>query len=278
MEIPQTTLGAPFDFAGVGLHTGAQCSVAVRPAPAGHGVQFLCGAGRIPARAEFVVNTRRCTCLGDGDCQVSTVEHLLAALFGMEVDNAEIQVQGPELPILDGSALPWAEAIAEVGVTRLGAPAVPIAISAPQALRLGDIWMTAVPAERFSVTCVTHFESPLLGTEVYEYRQEPASFLRDVAAARTFGFAAEVDALLAAGLARGGSLDNAIVVYDDHFSQPLRLPNECLRHKVLDLLGDLSLAGGRLQCAVTAIKPSHTANTRFASQLRGHAEPEGGGG
>ena len=127
--------------------------------------------------------------------------------------------------------------------------------------------MVATPADEFSLTCVTHFDHPLLGTQAATFVADPLVFAAEIAPARTFGFAKEVDALLAAGLAKGGSLDNALIVYDDHFSDELRVPDECLRHKLLDLWGDLFLAGGRIQAAITAIKPGHRINTAFAAML-----------
>jgi UDP-3-O-[3-hydroxymyristoyl] N-acetylglucosamine deacetylase len=263
----QTTLRAPVCVSGVGMHSGAESRVTIHPAPAGAGVQFFSGAVRIPARAAFVVSTARCTSLGRGEARIDTVEHLLSALYGLGVDNAEIVVEGPEIPILDGSALPWVGALLGAGIKEMLAEGRAPGLSAPVVLRDGDSWLVAAPAGSFSVTCVTQFDHPLLGTQAATFSADPARYAAEIAPARTFGFAAEVEALRKAGLARGGSLDNALIVYGDHFSDALRVPDECLRHKALDLLGDLSLAGGRIHAAVTAIKPGHRINTAFAAML-----------
>jgi UDP-3-O-[3-hydroxymyristoyl] N-acetylglucosamine deacetylase len=252
---------------GTGMHSGQPAAVAVQPAPAGAGVCFLSGGTILPARAEHVANTRRATCLAVGPARVDTVEHILSALHGLGIDNVEIEIDGPELPILDGSALPWVEALLDAGIVELGDDVVPIRPASSLALRDGDSWMVATPADDFSLTCVTHFDHPLLGTQSATFVADPALFAAEIAPARTFGFAAEVEALRAAGLAKGGSLDNALVIYDDRFSDELRVPDECLRHKLLDLWGDLYLAGGRIQAAVTAIKPGHKINAAFARMI-----------
>jgi UDP-3-O-[3-hydroxymyristoyl] N-acetylglucosamine deacetylase len=221
----------------------------------------------LPARANIVVNTRRATCLAADGRQVDTVEHILSALHGLQIDNAEIEVSGPEIPALDGSALPWVEAFLGAGIAVLGEAVSPLRPTRTLALRDGDSWLTATPSNTFSLTCVTEFEHPLLGTQAATYNADPSVFAREIAPARTFGFAAEIDALRAAGLARGATLDNALVIYNDRFSDELRVPEECLRHKLLDLWGDLFLAGGRIQAAITAIKPGHKINAAFACMI-----------
>lgn len=263
----QTTLRAPATLSGVGLHTGAEARVRVQPAPADSGILFTGGAGRIPARAAFVVSTQRSTSLGDGTARIDTVEHLLSALCGLGIDNAEIEVEGPEIPILEGSAAPWVEALATAGIVELPAAARWLTLPETVALRDGDSWMVAAPADTFSVTCVTQFDHPLLGTQAATFPANPARYAAEIAPARTFVYAADLEALRAAGLIRGGSLDCALVLYPDRFSDALRFPDECLRHKTLDLWGDLALAGGRLRAAITAIRPGHRINTAFAALL-----------
>jgi UDP-3-O-[3-hydroxymyristoyl] N-acetylglucosamine deacetylase len=258
------------------MHTGQHAEVTVRPSAANSGITFVCGARRIPARASFVVSTRRCTCLGDGEVELHTIEHITSALAGLGVDNAEISVTGVEIPILDGSGLPWVEQILEAGIEPLDELARPLNLDETVALRDGDSWIVAAPAERFSLTCVTHFDHPLLGTTAGTFGDDPDAFAREVAPSRTFGFIHEVEALRAAGLAQGGSLDNALVIYEDRFSSPLRVPDEWLRHKALDLYGDLSLAGGPIQAAITAIMPGHRINARFAALLAEKTNRPGG--
>jgi UDP-3-O-[3-hydroxymyristoyl] N-acetylglucosamine deacetylase len=241
--------------------------VTVHPSAAGGGVTFLVDGVSIPALSRYVVNTTRATCLGHGTARIDTVEHILSALHGLQIDNAVIEVRGPEIPILDGSALPWVDAFRRAGVIDLDADDQPLRPMSPIALRDGDSWLVATPADEFSVTCVTHFDHPLLGTQAATFMADPSVFAAEIAPARTFGFAAEVEALRAAGLAKGGSLDNALIIFDDRFSADLRVPDECLRHKLLDLWGDLFLAGRRIQAAITAIKPGHRINAAFACML-----------
>ncbi len=271
MRFQQTSLAAPYSIGGVGMHTGAEVRVTVKPSRVNSGVHFVIGAARIPARASFVVNTRRCTCLGSGDKRVDTVEHLLSALFGLCITNAEIEVEGPEIPILDGSAQVWVKGLKAAGIVELDAPAPALHLNEPVALENVDSWYIAVPSDELFVTCVTHFDHPLLGTETITFVGSPEHYEREIAPARTFGFSSEVEALLAAGLAQGGSLDNALIIQHDRFSHKLRLPHECARHKLLDLLGDLSLTGERLCANVTAIRPSHQGNTAFATLLSNYA-------
>jgi UDP-3-O-[3-hydroxymyristoyl] N-acetylglucosamine deacetylase len=249
------------------MHTGKQGEVTLKPASANHGIQFERGGVSFPASAEYVANTLRATRMGSGETSLDTVEHLLSALYGLQIDNVIIEAHGPEIPILDGSARPWVEALRSAGIEELPETGSPLVLTETVALREGDSWLVAVPALTFSITCITHFDHPLLGTESVTFFADPDVYSTEIAPARTFGFEAEVDALRAAGLALGGSLDNALVIYDDHFSDALRVPQECLRHKVLDLYGDLSLVGGRLHAAITAIKPGHRINTAFAALL-----------
>lgn len=275
----QTTLGAAFSLSGIGMHTGQPATVTVQPALANEGIRFACRSEESRPAVEFsalaasVVNTRRCTCLGTNVARLDTVEHLLSALAGMQVDNARVEVLGEELPILDGSGRPWIEAIRAVGVVELSESLSRFRLSAPIALKDGESWLVATPAESFCLTCVTHFDHPLLGTQAATFFDDPEAYAAEIAPARTFGFAHEVEALLAAGLAKGGSLDNALIVHEDRFSDALRVPEECLRHKVLDLWGDLSLFGGRigrLDAALTAVKPGHRINAAFAALLAEH--------
>jgi UDP-3-O-[3-hydroxymyristoyl] N-acetylglucosamine deacetylase len=263
----QTTLRRSFTVGGPGMHTGQHAEVTVGPAPPDTGIVFLCGARRIPARASFVVSTRRCTCLGDGVAQVHTVEHITSAFAGMGIDNAEVVVTGPEIPILDGSGLPWVELVRAHGIAAHTSPCRDLMLRETVALRDGESWLVAVPAPRFSLTCVTSFDHPMLGTTVETFGGGTKEYAAQIAPSRTFGFIHEVEALRAAGLAQGGSIDNALVIYEDRFSSPLRVPNEWLRHKALDLYGDLSLAGGLPRASVTAIMPGHRINTKFAALL-----------
>lgn len=267
MTFLQTTLRAPVALRGVGMHTGQSARVRILPAEAHTGIRFRLGGRVIPARAEHVASTRRCTSLERDGTRIQTVEHVLSALAGLQVDNAIVEVEGPEIPILDGSALPWVEAVREAGIVQLDASGQAIVPPNTIAVREGGDWMAAWPADSLTVTCVTHFDHPLLGIQACTVEADPEHYAQEIAPARTFGFIEEVEALHSAGLALGGSLENALVIYPDRYSSPERVPQECLRHKMLDLIGDLSLAGGRIQAVIAAIKPSHTLNLRMAARL-----------
>lgn len=266
-HVRQTTLGSTVCVSGIGMHTGAESRVALKPAGKGCGICFVTGGTRINAVAANVTNTRRCTGLGLGAARVDTVEHLLSALSALQVDNCDIAVDGPELPILDGSALPWVKAILDAGIAELDERVYPLRLTHPVVLNMDSTWIAACPSDSYSITCVTHFDHPMLRTDIFTYSGDPSDYRRDLAPARTFGFAEEVEALLQAGLARGGSLDNALIIHRDRFSDALRVPQEWLRHKTVDLIGDLSLVGSRFHAVVTAIRPSHHANVAFAARL-----------
>jgi UDP-3-O-acyl N-acetylglucosamine deacetylase len=274
------TVAASVKVEGVGIHTGGTARVTLSPAPAGHGVGFRRGGRFIPAKAFCVVDTSRCTVLGVDGVTVSTVEHLLSALAGLGVTDALVEVDGQELPIGDGSAQIWIDAIGRAGIreeTTLGnlpALAEPILVTGK-----GGAFITAYPSDTFRATFVITFDHPLVGTQAARF--DPArgdDYARDIAPARTFGFIEEVEALRAAGLARGGSLDNAVIIYPDHYSVPLRFDNELARHKLLDLMGDLLLSGiGTLPAAdIIAVKSSHQLNVAFAARLTEHIRRDEG--
>jgi UDP-3-O-[3-hydroxymyristoyl] N-acetylglucosamine deacetylase len=211
--------------------------------------------------------------LGAGGTTIATVEHLLSAFHGLGITDAAIEVGGPEVPILDGSAAPWVEALLAAGFTEAAGPAVCYAALTSSVLVSGPggSFVAAYPSAAPRLTVAVSFDHPMVGTQVARF--EPSAgekYSETVAPARTFGFIEEVDALLAAGLARGGSFDNAIVVYQDRYSTPLRFPAELAYHKLLDTLGDLFLAfGGPLPFPidVVAVKPSHRRNVELAARI-----------
>lgn len=264
------TVSGSVTVGGVGLHTGAPASVTLHPAPPRSGIIFRSGSTSIPALAAQVTDTSRCTVLGANGASVSTVEHLLSACAGLGVRDLAIEVSGPELPIGDGSAALWVEALRSAGIepaTEISARVLP----EPVVLTGKDgQFIAAYPSDALRVTVAISFPHPLVGTQVARF--EPSrgdNYADQIAPARTFGFIEEVEALLKAGLARGGSFDNAVVVYPDHYSTPLRFENELARHKLLDVLGDLALAGfpNTLGADIIAVKPSHRLNAAFAARL-----------
>jgi UDP-3-O-[3-hydroxymyristoyl] N-acetylglucosamine deacetylase len=269
----QHTLRDVLEFEGVGLHTGAAVRLTLRPQPAGSGLRFrLAGGVTFPALAEFVVETRRATVLGSGEGRVSTVEHLLSALSAMGVDNVAIDVDGPEIPVLDGSAAAFAEAIAKIGCVDQHAARPVLRVEDPLFFRDGDATLAVLPADGFRITFAVDFPAPI-GSQVLDIVVEPDSFIREIAPARTFGYLRDVEALVAAGLARGGTLDNALVFGPDGPLTPLRWPNEVVRHKALDLIGDFALLGAWPQCQVVAFKSGHRLHAQAASALRAAYAP-----
>lgn len=264
----QRTLRSAVRVEGVGVHTGKRSRVTVQPAQENTGITFLASGQQIPALAEYVVGTDRCTTLGRDGVRVMTVEHLLSALAGMGVDNALIEVEGEEIPVLDGSAMPWVERFREAGLVEQAAPRPRVRLAQPVSVMAGDRGLWAVPHPERMLIAAVHYAHPLVGTQVAWFPLDKIDYSEEIAPARTFGFWEEVEALLARGKALGGSLDNALVIFPDRYSTPLRFPDEVLRHKVLDLLGDLALVGAQVEALLVAVKPSHTLNTAFAIALR----------
>jgi len=265
--IKQRTLELPVTFGGVGLHTGVDGSTTVHPAKIGTGLEFSLGTVTFPAHAEYVVETRRATVLGRDGATASTVEHLLSALFVAGITNATIEVRGPEIPILDGSAAAFLAEFARVGTVAQDAPRAELRLDRPHVFRDGDGYLVLAPADAFRVRFAVDFAPPV-GAQFIDARVELESYTREIAAARTFGYLHEVEALLAAGLARGGSLDNALVYGPEGALAPERWPNEVVRHKVLDLVGDFALLGAWPLADVVSIKSGHRLHALATRALR----------
>lgn len=264
----QSTLRDAITFEGVGIHTGASARVRIEPAAANSGVVFVLRGGvRIPALAENVMETARATVLGTSDANVSTVEHLLAALFAMGVDNATIEVEGPEIPVADGSAKTFTEAIAAAGLVAQQEVQPRFIPSAPHFFRDGDRAVIVLPASSFRIRFMADFPPPV-NAQFLDAEMSPQYFRNEIAGARTFGYMHEVESLIKRGLAKGGNLENAVVYTEDGPMQPLRWPNEVVRHKVLDLIGDLALLGMYPQCEVIAIKSGHRLHCIATNELR----------
>lgn len=267
----RNTLAAPIGRAGVGLHSGIESRVCIRPAPAASGRAFVRvdqpGSPIIPATVDHVVGTQLSTELGLGPLTVRTVEHLLAALVGMGIDDARIEIDGPEVPLLDGSAKPWAAAIAAAGRVQQG-ESVPWMLQEPIHLQEGEAWIAAFPAPQHRFTYGIDFELSAIGNQWHSWSPAQEPFESAIAPARTFAIAHQVEQLRQLGLIRGGSFDNALVCGDEGWlNPPLRFSNEPARHKLLDLVGDMSLIGALPQAHIVAYKASHRLHVQFAQQL-----------
>ena len=271
----QHTLKKEYLFEGKGLHTGTYSHMKVMPAPAGTGIVFsrtdLPGCPEIPALAEYVTNTARSTTIECGDAKAVTIEHIMSVLTGMGVDNARIELDNIEVPILDGSARLYAEAIGPDGLQEQDAPRRYITV--PYALEVKDektgSWVRIEPADTPSADTTVDFNSPVLGIQKAHW-DESVDYAREIGPCRTFCFYREIEPMLKNGLIKGGDLSNALVVTDDGYmgNPQLHFEDECGRHKMLDLLGDIRLAGGYLNARVTAYKSGHTINTKAAKALR----------
>lgn len=253
------TLGRAVRVEGVGLHMGARASVELRP-HAGPGIRFQRDGTTISATLANVVDTRLATTLGVGGVRVAMVEHLCAALVGAGIDAVEVAVDGPELPVLDGSALPWLEAIDGAGTADTDAPLSPFVVSQAVIVSRDGGWARVDPAPAFDLDVTVEFGHPRIGAQRFTGRAAGDVFRTEIAPARTFGFLRDADALRAAGLARGASLENT-VVYDDHgVMNPggLRWPDEAVRHKALDAVGDIALLGAPLLGKLTTYRAGHS--------------------
>ena len=295
----QKTLKGSFSLFGKGLHTGLNLTVTFNPAPENTGYKIqridLEGMPTIDAVAENVVDTQRGTVLGKGDARVSTVEHGLSALYALGVDNCLIQVNGPEFPILDGSAIKYVEKIQEIGIEEQNAPKDWYAIRKKIEVKdeASGSCITILPDEEFSLTTMCSFESKFINSQ-FATLDDIHTYASEIAPARTFVFVRDIEPLLKANLIKGGDLDNAIVMYERQISQeqldkladmigvehrdatelgyiqhkPLVWENECTRHKLLDIVGDMALIGRPIKGRIIATRPGHTINNRFAREIR----------
>lgn len=283
----QQTLRQPIDCVGTGLHSGRKVSLRLLPAAPGSGIHFrrtdLPDSADIPARYDHVVDTRLCTVLGLAErpaLRIGTVEHVMAALAGCGITNAVVELDGPEVPILDGSAEPFAFLIDCAGVVEQPAAAAVVQVLRPVRVEAGEAFAELRPlaaagyeAPRFEASAAIAFDAPAIGRQALSLRVTPASFRSELARARTFTQLGEIEQARAAGLALGGSLDNAVVVDGAQVLNPegLRMPDEFVRHKLLDAVGDLGLAGAALHARLVAHRAGHALNNRLLRAL--FAEP-----
>ena len=295
----QQTLKGSFTLFGKGLHTGLSITVTFNPAPENTGYKIqridLEGEPIIDAVAENVVDTQRGTVVAKGDVRVSTIEHGMSALYAMGIDNCLIQVNGPEFPILDGSAIKYVEKIREIGLQEQNAPKDFYVIRKKIEIKddKSGSCITLLPDEEFSITAMCSFESKFIASQ-FATLDGMSNYAEEIAAARTFVFVRDIEPLLNANLIKGGSLDNAIVIYERQMSQenldkladvlgvphmdatnlgyiqnkPLVWDNECTRHKLLDIIGDMALIGRPIKGRIVATRPGHTVNNKFARLMR----------
>lgn len=268
----QCTLAQSFTQSGIGLHSGAATQVTVQPAAPGTGRVFrridLPGSPDIQADVTAVQQTLLSTELANGTATIRTVEHLLAAMVALGVDNATIAVDGPEMPLLDGSAQGWAAAIAAVGLVEQAVTRSPLQINQPLWVRENDAFVVAMPAQETRLTYGIDFDLAPIGNQWHSWTPSLENFVTEIAPARTFGLAHQIEHLRSQGLIKGGSLDNALVCDRNGWvNPPLRFDNEPARHKLLDLLGDLSLLGTLPIGHILAYKASHHLHVQLATAI-----------
>lgn len=269
----QETLEDAIIISGKGVHSGKSARMCLRPAAADSGLRFrrsdLPGRPEIPARVANVTRTMLATSLGANGAEVHTVEHILSALIGMGIDNAIIELDGPEVPIFDGSAGPFVRRIRDVGAALLPVEKHVWVPLKPVRVQDGDKWIEIEPAERLSIDYTLHYEHPVIGQQRFVYEHHPRRYEVEISHARTFALVRDLDAMYAGGFALGGALDNAVAVGDQGVLNPdgLRYADEFVRHKILDIIGDLALIGGPILGKIRAYKSGHTLNRQFARAL-----------
>ena len=297
----QRTISKPSSISGIGLHTGKKCTMTFKPAPENYGIRFirvdLEGKPEIPAIADNVVDISRGTTIGVGDAKVHTIEHVLAATVGLQIDNLIIELDASEPPIGDGSSIPYVEALRKVGFVQQNEPKDYLIIDETVIYHEEEnqIDIVALPLDSYRVTVMVDYQNPALGSQHTGLFDLEKEFVSEFAPARTFCFLSEVEALASKGLIKGGDLDNAVVIVDKKATETeltnmqktlglkeklsigdngilnnkeLRFRNEPVRHKLLDLIGDLALIGAPVKAQVLAARPGHRANVEFAKQVR----------
>ena len=273
MDYKQRTLMNEVGCTGIGLHTGEKVKINLRPAPANSGIKFvrtdLKGHPEVEVRFDNVFDTTLATTIGTNGCKVSTIEHLMAAFFGLGIDNAVVELDGPEVPIMDGSAAPFVFLIKSGDVREQKSPKQFIVIKKPFKVDDGNRSVCIYPSKELKITYMIDFQHPLLRNQEYELTFSGRDFVREISTARTFGFMKDVETLKKNGFARGGSLDNAVVIDDFRIinEDGLRFDDEFVRHKILDFIGDISIVGSPIIGHFVVKKSGHFLNQHMLKKL-----------
>jgi len=273
VDYKQRTLMNEVGCTGIGLHTGEKVKINIRPAPADSGIKFirtdLKGHPEVEVRFDNVFDTTLATTIGTNGCKVSTIEHLMAAFFGLGIDNAVVELDGPEVPIMDGSAAPFVFLIKSGDVREQKSPKQFIVIKKPFKVDDGNRSVCIYPSKELKITYMIDFQHPLLRNQEYELNFSGRDFVREISTARTFGFMKDVETLKKNGFARGGSLDNAVVIDDFRIinEDGLRFDDEFVRHKILDFIGDISIVGSSIIGHFVVKKSGHFLNQHMLRKL-----------
>lgn len=281
LDRKQRTLAHPISATGIGLFTGEMVTFVLRPAEENSGIVFqrvdLPGAPFFPADLDHLISSSRCTMLRKEDAVVQTVEHLLAALHALGIGNIHIEINGPEVPIFDGSSLPFAKLILEAGVVEQSRSAPVYTLSSPVYFAHNETQLVALPADEYRISYALHYpHSPFLQSQFYTTAITQEQFLSEIAPCRTFSLYEEVMPLLDKKIIKGGSLENGVIVRGNEVLNPegVRFPDEMARHKALDIVGDLALMGLFFKAHIIAIRSGHAANHALAREMRHHLKME----
>lgn len=274
----QRTIKKEASYSGIGLHTGKKVKITFKPAPVDSGVRFvrvdLEGKPQIPAEIGKVIKASRETSIGEGELKVQSVEHVLAVLTGLGIDNLIIEIDSDEVPAADGSALPFVQVFKQARIVEQEKEKRYLELKEPVSYVKEDVYLVALPNEELKISYTIDFDHPVLKTQFASLVMSEDTFIKEIAPARTFGFESEVRELREKGLIKGGSLENAVVIGEKGIlnKEPLRFPDEFVRHKILDLLGDLYLIGAPLKAHIVALKSGHGANVELVKKIHGLKE------
>jgi UDP-3-O-acyl N-acetylglucosamine deacetylase len=266
----QKTIKKTCQISGLGLHSGKKVNLTLLPAPVNTGIIFIrtdCGEQKIPSIPSSLSATNRATILEKKGCRIITPEHLLATLYGFQIDNLFIKLDAEEVPIMDGSALSFIKVIQKAGIQELAQEKKIASIKKPFLVKKENKSVIALPCSNFRVTFILEYPQSFIGTQIASFDLTPEKFCQEIGPARTYGFYEEVEELRKKGLIKGGSLDNAVVITKDSYLNELRYPNELVRHKILDLIGDLSILGTEINGHFIGIKSGHALNMEMVKKI-----------
>lgn len=275
---PQHTLNRAVSCSGIGVHSGRETTITINPAPENFGIRFkridLPGTPDIPALFKMVVDTSLATVIGNQGTIVSTIEHLMAAFAGLFIDNALVEINGYEMPIMDGSAGKFTLILEQAGIKKQNIPKWFFVATRPITIKDNDKYVTVTPEPTLKITCTIDFENPLIGSQSLSFDLASENFKTEISHARTFGFIQDLNYLKQFSLGRGGSLDTAVVIDNNKVLNPggLRWPDEFVRHKLLDSLGDFSLLGMPILGHIETYKSGHALNHAFIKKFLSHKE------
>lgn len=271
MKRNQHTIGKDVTYKGLGLHSGMPVTMTMHPAAPGAGIIFkrsdLPGEPEVPAQSRYITNTLRATTLEKGEAKVFTVEHVLSALYALQIDNCVIEMDSPEPPVGDGSAKTFCDMVQEAGIETQDEMIPILTLDTSAAVYEDNKFITALPYDGLRITFTSINPHPLLGTQMRDVVIDHDSYMKEIAPARTIGFTWELEAMRKMGLGKGGTLENAVVYSETECLSQLRFPDELVRHKILDILGDISLVGP-LHAHIIAVLGSHKLNAELSEKLQ----------